>query len=150
MGTVAGRVRVPYRAMVLGVAVVMAMAGLAMWLDSEVRSLGARTPDAAVDAAVAHLKANAEAQRVDVVSAAGWDDCAVVTLRAPEQDLTVSLAMVNEAGRWRVGRQTGPEVGFDTDDVLGSREACLSIARSTGPQPAEEDEGRADPQPGGT
>jgi hypothetical protein len=146
MGTINTRVRVSRRALAVAAAVVLVVAGLAAWLNLELRSLGLEAPDAAVDAAVAHLKASTGAQRVDVVTATGWDDCAVVTLQAPDRDLSVSVAMVNETGTWRVARQTGPEVGFDTDDVVGSHESCLSIARSTGPLPPEEDEGRADPQ----
>lgn len=104
---------------------------LAIWLVS--RSWGLWIPDAAVSAAIQQYGMTSGLARPEANGAVGWSDCAVVNLYDATARDGASVAMLKVDGAWKIGRVTSAAVGFDADDIAGSRASCLAVAHSTGP-----------------
>lgn len=111
------------------VAAVVALAAGGYWVASW---LGLFVPADAEKAALQQYSDISRIHGLSVTGSIGWDDCAVVEM-SNGQGSDARVVVVKSERGWLMTRMTGPDVGFDFDDLRGDHAGCLTLAHSVGP-----------------
>jgi hypothetical protein len=115
--------------LVVPLAVVGALMAVGYWVASW---WGFFAPADAEKAALQQYGDTSRIQGLRVSGSIGWDDCAIVEM-VNDQGSGARVVVVMSGRGWLMTRTTGPDVGFDFDDLHADHGGCLVLAHSVGP-----------------